>query len=362
LKIESYDLRMDSARSYRLDTTRKLQVGYRGGMNSLPQKNFGETLSNIADNETPKTGESFATTATKASHSPTPELRDIQSIRQQFVLYLWRMLFGDESARKMSEKYGITTHSSESSSTLQSPATITLYGIRETHTVEEQYVSFASSGNVTTADGRSIDFNVAFEMSSRFEQYYREESMDVINLCDPLVLNISGDMIGLSDQKFLFDLDADGQKEMISSPLKGNAFLALDKNKDGLINDGSELFGTKSGDGFSDLSAYDTDRNGWIDENDAVFDLLKVWYRDESGEDKLLSLKESGVGAIYLGSADTNYVLRNSLNNTEADNASDNANEVSDSSDVNGVLRRTGIFLYENAMAGFIAHLDMNTA
>ncbi len=37
------------------------------------------------------------------------------------------------------------------------------------------------------------------------------------------------------------------------------------------INDGSELFGTSSGDGFKDLATYDEDENGWIDENDSIF-------------------------------------------------------------------------------------------
>ena len=41
----------------------------------------------------------------------------------------------------------------------------------------------------------------------------------------------------------------------------GNAFLSLDKNSDGIINDGSELFGAASGNGFADLAKYDEDGN-----------------------------------------------------------------------------------------------------
>ena len=62
----------------------------------------------------------------------------------------------------------------------------------------------------------------------------------------------------LSDQTFYFDLDADGKEEEISV-LNGSGYLALDKNGDGVINDGSELFGTKNGDGFADLARYDED-------------------------------------------------------------------------------------------------------
>mgnify|MGYP000465316364 CR=1 FL=1 len=56
----------------------------------------------------------------------------------------------------------------------------------------------------------------------------------------------------------------------------GSGYLALNKNGDGVINDGSELFGTASGDGFYDLSMYDEDGNGWIDENDHAYILANI--------------------------------------------------------------------------------------
>ena len=69
-------------------------------------------------------------------------------------------------------------------------------------------------------------------------------------LFDPLIVNIGSDTADVCDQTFKFDLDADGTEDEISMLGKGSGFLALDKNGDGKINDGSELFGTKSGDGF----------------------------------------------------------------------------------------------------------------
>ena len=78
----------------------------------------------------------------------------------------------------------------------------------------------------------------------------------------------------------MFDIDADGEEESISYLQGGSGYLALDKNGDGVINDGSELFGTKSGDGFADLAEYDADGNGWIDENDPIFDKLLIWAKD----------------------------------------------------------------------------------
>lgn len=281
--------------------------------------------------------------------SDTPVVRDIQSVRQQFVLYLWRLFFGDESAKEMSKRYGIDDRSASSDSFAAASSSqtmpfnqIRLYGIEEQYSCEIQSVSFRSSGTITTADGQTSSFRLDFEMSSRFEQYFVKQTDQIISMCDPLVLNFAGDIADLSDQKFRFDLDCDGIEEDISMLAAGNGFLSLDKNGDGIINDGTELFGTRSGDGFLDLAEYDYDKNGWIDENDEVFDGLKIWYKDDTGMDKLLDLKQAGVGAIYLGNADTDFNLRSS-----------------NTFDITGAIRRAGIFLYENAMAGSIVHLDI---
>lgn len=316
MRIESYDVRMDSDRYVKSGKTRTSRIGFFEDITSLEEK-------------------------------PEPRVRDVESVRQQFVLYLWRLLFGDTSAKELSKKYGIDDASVQAAEGLppKGMSVIKLYGINEYHSIEEENVSFSSRGTVTTSDGRTIDFNVQCDMSSRFEQYYEEETSLVGSMCDPLVLNFTGNVADLSDQHFTFDLDCDGEEESISMLAEGNGFLALDSNNDGIINDGSELFGTSSGDGFKDLAAYDYDHNGWIDENDSIFDKLKIWCKTVSGEDKLMTLKESGVGAIYLNNAQTDFTLRNSL-----------------SGQVNGAIKKTGIFLYENAMAGTIVHMDIAKA
>ena len=60
------------------------------------------------------------------------------------------------------------------------------------------------------------------------------------------MINLNTDAANVTDQKFYFDLDADGELDEISTLASGSGFLALDKNGDGIINDGSELFGTKA--------------------------------------------------------------------------------------------------------------------
>ena len=207
---------------------------------------------------------------------------------------------------------------------------------------ESESTTFASSGMVKTQDGRSIDFNIEVSMSRAFTSQINTLTTQNYIKTDPLVINLDTDIGSVTDQKFLFDLDSDGDEEEISFAGKGSGFLALDRNGDGRIGDGSELFGTKSGDGFKDLAAFDEDGNGWIDENDSIYSKLKVWTKDEAGNDYLINLKDADVGAIYLDNADTQFSLKDGNNR------------------LNGEIKKTGIYLHESTgAAGTLNHVDL---
>lgn len=209
-------------------------------------------------------------------------------------------------------------------------------------TSESESTTFATKGIVQTADGRNIDFNMEVSMSRAFMQETNLLEVKDYIKTDPLMINLDTNIGSVSDQKFFFDLDSDGKEEQISFAGKGSGFLALDKNGDGKINDGSELFGTSSGDGFKDLAEYDEDGNGWIDENDSIFNRLKVWTKDENGNDFLIDLKKADVGAIYLRNADTQFSLK------------DNENKL------NAEIKKTGIYLRESTgAAGTLNHVDL---
>ena len=206
----------------------------------------------------------------------------------------------------------------------------------ETTYFEQEEVAFSSTGCVRTEDGREIQFDIGFAMKRTYEERQTVISHSEVMLCDPLVLNFTGDPEILANEKFFFDLNGDGVEEEISK-LTGNCgFLALDKNNDGIINDGRELFGAQTGDGFADLSAYDEDGNGWIDENDSIFDKLKIWRNG-----KVSSLKESGAGAIYLNNVPTEFSINNPYDNENM-----------------GVMRSSSIFLNEDGTAGTISHVN----
>jgi len=79
---------------------------------------------------------------------------------------------------------------------------------------------------------------------------------------------------------------------------EGSGFLVHDQNGDGHVNDGTELFGPTTGDGFTELTTWDTDQNGWLDANDPIWAKLQIWTRDAAGNDLLFNLAQKGIGAI----------------------------------------------------------------
>ncbi len=170
---------------------------------------------------------------------------------------------------------------------------------------EREDTTFASQGRITTADGHQIDFTIKLEMSRSFTEHRAFNlRMGDAKLIDPLVLNFEGTRTQLSDRVFTFDLNNDGTLENLNFVDKGSGYLVYDKNGDGTINNGTEMFGAVTGDGFGELAEYDHDGNGWIDEGDDIFEKLKVWKQDG-----LHTLSSKNIGAIYLKAIDTPFAL-----------------------------------------------------
>lgn len=225
------------------------------------------------------------------------------------------------------------------------PAAPAGYGVEfeshETHYEAEQ-TSFSAQGVVKTTDGQEIRFSVGLSMSREHtEQSDVSLRLGEAKKQDPLVINFGGTAAELTSTRFSFDLDADGQADRVSFVGPSSGFLALDKNGDGTIGDGSELFGPATGNGFAELAAYDQDHNGWIDENDAAFTQLKVWTKDAQGNDSLSTLAQKGVGAICLGNVATPFDLKNGQNQLD------------------GQVKTSGIYLGENGSAGTVQQIDL---
>ncbi|QKF78885.1 hypothetical protein [Arcobacter defluvii] len=186
---------------------------------------------------------------------------------------------------------------------------------------QKQSVDFSASVKFQTPNNTyEMNLNISFS-----KELYEASSSQIIigdkNFVDPLIINYGEDINpfeNISSLRFAFDLDNNGETEMIPYLKNGAGFLALDKNDNGSIDNGSELFGPKTNNGFKELAMYDSDNNNFIDENDMIFNKLKIWSIDESGNSSLISLLDANVGAIYLGDVQSGFSYQNSIESKQA--------------------------------------------
>ena len=101
----------------------------------------------------------------------------------------------------------------------------------------------------------------------------------------PLVLDLKGDGLEFTSvfSGVNFDLNADGKAELTAWTTVqtefDNAFLVYDKNNNGQVDNGAELFGDQNGadNGFNELAKYDDNNDGIIDQFDGIYDELTLW-------------------------------------------------------------------------------------
>ncbi|WP_052700521.1 hypothetical protein [Methylocucumis oryzae] len=240
-----------------------------------------------------------------------------------------------------------TSHAISTSNHSESPQSERVgYSIDYTKEVsyhEVEQTVFQSNGVIKTADGKEIAFDLTLSMQ---REYYQSNVThlhwgDPI-VTDPLIINFNGTAAQLSDQTFAFDLNSDGLTERVNAPVSGSGFLVFDKNVDGTINNGSELFGPNTGNGFSELAQLDENHDAWLDENDAKFQQLKVWTDTTDGNGKLSSLSALGIGAIYLKATSTPFAIKDSSNQTL------------------GLVRASSVWVSEEGSVNTIQQIDLS--
>ncbi len=174
---------------------------------------------------------------------------------------------------------------------------------------------------------------------------------------DPLVFDLFGDGIHTvgTDAELHFDQNCDGFGELTGWVDWGSGMLMLDHNGNGMLDDGSELFGNNSilpdgtvaADGFAALSFYDTNGDGRIDADDPIWSELRMWQGQYSNlghigdpheQGVLSTLDELGIAAINLDYTDTN--IADEAGNTEL---------------------RTGGFVWADGTAGSFAEYSFDT-
>jgi len=315
MKIESYDLQMESAYSFSQEL-----LSAKTSFESLLPKEVDETDEKLEQ--------------TKLEPARMHPLIEHKFDRPRTLFSIMESLMQSLRDRMNAEVESIEEMAEMKRPQLRSVQQLSLY---ESY-MEKESFSFSTSGRIKT-DSKEIEIDIDFSMSRSF---VIANKIDIARSFDPLVINFEGELPELSEERFSFDLDNDGEEDQISKLKEGNGFLALDKNEDGKINRGSELFGTLLGNGFKELAEYDHDQNNWIDENDTIFDKLRIWSggEEKEKEKELLSLGEVGIGAIYLNASEAEFTYKTAQNESL------------------GELCSSGIFLYECGQVGSISQID----
>jgi len=126
----------------------------------------------------------------------------------------------------------------------------------------------------------------------------------------PILLDLNGDGFSLTDLvgRVRFDLNPYGTAEQISWTSSGSddAWLVLDRNGNGSVDDGTELFGnftpqpaSDSRQGYRALAVLDLNHDGVVDSRDTGFQDLRLWqdrnHDGVSGKDEMSTLTDHGV-------------------------------------------------------------------
>lgn len=350
MKIENSVINMKSV-TYRNETARKTESLKIWGSNKSTYMNaslyMGDIEGTISQNGYDDIKNSMSNISLSGSGQVNQKINSlpissVDECKLRFLNTILERLFGNELKFLIPQTVSVSSTAAVNNQNGQSLLGWGLDYERQEEYSETEKMNFKASGIINTSDGKQIKINMNMSMSRSF---YSQNSISIKAgdaLVDPLVINFGQSGASLTQNKFSFDLDNDGKMDNISFATGGSGFLVLDKNKDGIINNGSELFGPNSGNGYKDLSQYDSDGNNWIDENDPIYDKLQIWTKDENGKDQLFAIGAKGIGAIYLGSTDSSFSLKDSSNQTI------------------GQVQQTGIFLKEDGSAGTIQHLDIS--
>ncbi|MGL1958229.1 MAG: hypothetical protein OCD00_13025 [Colwellia sp.] len=187
----------------------------------------------------------------------------------------------------------------------------------------KQQLSYQMQGEFSI-DNKKLSIDYSFTLESEQLSYSRFE-MTAGALKDPLLVQFGQKSMGNITGEHNFAINEDNTLDKLPIFSGDVGYLVFDKNNNQQADNGSELFGPKTGQGFNELAQLDSNGNGFIDEGDMHFDQLAIWQPSDhlnspanSESTQWLSLKEAGIEAINLSSIATPYNFYNQSGETQA--------------------------------------------
>jgi hypothetical protein len=196
-----------------------------------------------------------------------------------------------------------------------------------------QAVQASFSGELSLNNGDTLSFALDFNISVSWMRYSYSEQ----RLQDPLTVSLSGSAVQLTDDSTEFDLLANGDKIKLPQLAARQYYLAYDRNQDYLVNNGTELFGPQSGQGFAELAEFDDNGNGFIDPADDIWQYLYLWRPEQN----LLTMQQADLSAISITSVATPMPLYN------------NQQQLA------GQLQRSGLAFSSNGTPALVQQIDV---
>lgn len=343
MRVASTTLSMSSAYTATQSLTTQTSLDLNLPTSSATQKQSGQLLASqtVTDSVSLSAAGTAASSSSAGQSNQLPPLINlIKTILEKVLGISFKLVDG-----KLVQDDGNTGSTSAAASPAPSQATAGASGSYQSTTTyqESESLAFSASGSVTTTSGQQFQFSLDVQMQRSF-QMTSSQSFSFgkqPQATDPLMITLGSDAGSLSGASVKFDLKNNGQ--LVDLPFASSGgWLALDRNNNGKIDDGSELFGPQSGNGFSDLAGLDSNQDGVIDEADPAFAQLKLWTGvSADGKNQLQGLQQVKIGAILLPSVSSPFTIKDPNNHAVA------------------ALSRTGVYLTEDGRAGQISQVDV---
>jgi len=167
-----------------------------------------------------------------------------------------------------------------------------------------QSLSFQMQGEFEI-DGVARQLSYEFSLESEYTSYQSFES-SAAALKDPILVQFGSRGLGEIVDQTSFDINQDNKLDDLPIFSGDVGYLVFDLNNNGKADNGQELFGPQSGNGFNEMQLLDSNENGFLDVDDEHYHQLYLWQpgtgsqSQTEGNGQWLSLAEADISAINL--------------------------------------------------------------